>query len=268
MRVALTKQDWVGTPPWKEFTLSIYFEIAFAAASRRLCLFLGTGFSKAITNNKAPNWKALLERLCDLTKNSSSLKGALFPKNATPPLSLEEAAEVIAIELSKEGKNIQNEIATIIKDLKIEGNHSSISEFMKTNVAEIITTNYDLLAEELLDGVKFHSICPGRPVPRSSANSCIYHIHGSINKPSHMVVTSNDYFKFMNTESYFSKKLSTALHENTVIILGYSLSDTNLKSIINGNRSVRLIFRRRSADNKRHERREQNRIKMSQLREA
>ena len=47
-----------------------------------------------------------------------------------------------------------------------------------------------------------------------------------------MVVTSNDYFQFINNESYFSRKLSTVLHENTVVILGYSLSDTNLKAII------------------------------------
>lgn len=47
-----------------------------------------------------------------------------------------------------------------------------------------------------------------------------------------MVVTSDDYFKFINGESYFSRKLSTVLHENTVVILGYSLGDTNLKAII------------------------------------
>jgi hypothetical protein len=47
-----------------------------------------------------------------------------------------------------------------------------------------------------------------------------------------MVVTSDDYFKFLNIDSYFSKKLSTILHESTVVILGYSLGDTNLKSIL------------------------------------
>ncbi|WP_368859620.1 SIR2 family protein [Escherichia coli] len=31
----------------------------------------------------------------------------------------------------------------------------------------------------------------------------------------------------------FSNKLSTVLHENTIVILGYSLSDANLKAIIN-----------------------------------
>ena len=48
-----------------------------------------------------------------------------------------------------------------------------------------------------------------------------------------MVITSEDYFKFLNNDSYFSRKLSTVLHENTTVILGYSLGDTNLKAIIN-----------------------------------
>ena len=60
----------------------------------------------------------------------------------------------------------------------------------------------------------------------------VYHVHGSVDSPENMVVTSEDYFRFLNSDSYFSRKLSTVLHENTVVILGYSLGDTNLKAII------------------------------------
>lgn len=57
-------------------------------------------------------------------------------------------------------------------------------------------------------------------------------MHGSIDVPKNMVVTSEDYFQFLSQESYFSRKLSTVLHENTVVILGYSLADTNLKAVL------------------------------------
>lgn len=77
-----------------------------------------------------------------------------------------------------------------------------------------------------------HSLTPGLPIPRSSARVKVYHVHGSIDSPENMVVTSDDYFKFIHSESYFSRKLSTVLHENTVVILGCSLGDANLKSII------------------------------------
>jgi hypothetical protein len=47
-----------------------------------------------------------------------------------------------------------------------------------------------------------------------------------------MIVTSNDYMAFMRGESFFSRKLSTILYENTVVILGYSLGDANLRAIL------------------------------------
>ncbi|MFK0577046.1 hypothetical protein, partial [Acetobacter fabarum] len=89
--------------------VSEFFEIAYAAASKRLCFFTGTGFSKAVTANQAPSWQELLEVACDATLNPEPLKQALFPKDGPNPLSLEEAAQVIALELSKVDKDIHNE---------------------------------------------------------------------------------------------------------------------------------------------------------------
>ncbi|MNJ32537.1 hypothetical protein D3C77_272030 [compost metagenome] len=212
--------------------MSEYFEIAYAAASRRLCLFTGTGFSKAVTANAAPGWQQLLENLCDLTTNPAEIKEALFPRGQPNPLGLEEAAQVIALELAKEGRNISTEIAGMIRALVLTGDNTVISQFLLNNSVDVVTTNYDKLIE-LLSGNGCHSLAPGLPVPRSDARVRVYHVHGSIDSPQNMVVTSEDYFKFINGESYFSRKLSTVLHENTIVILGYSLGDTNLKAIIN-----------------------------------
>ncbi|WP_236190978.1 SIR2 family NAD-dependent protein deacylase [Pseudomonas pharyngis] len=212
--------------------MSEYFEIAYAAASKRLCFFTGTGFSKSVTGNSAPSWQELLELVCNSTADPVSLKQALFPVSGTNPLSLEEAAQVIALELVKVDKSIHFEISEIIKSLVLVGNNSIISNFMSNNYVDVVTTNYDLLLEGL-SGNGWQSLAPGLPVPRSDARVRIYHVHGSVVSPGNMVVTSEDYFRFLNSESYFSRKLSTVLHENTVVILGYSLGDTNLKAIIN-----------------------------------
>lgn len=212
--------------------MSSYFEIAYAAVSERLCLFTGTGFSKAITGNSAPSWQGLLEVICDELADPASIKDVLFPTNGSNPLSLEESAQVISIELSKTGKDIHDEIAQKIRTINLAGDYTDISEFFENNTVTVITTNYDKLAEDLAGAGRCHSISPGFPVPRSPAKVKVYHVHGSIDSPAHMVVTSDDYFKFINSQSYFSRKLSTILHENTVVILGYSLGDTNLKAII------------------------------------
>ena len=136
--------------------------------------------------------------------------------------------------LRNKDKNIYFEISSIIQKLKLseQSDIKNIKNFFRNQKFHLITTNYDKLAESLVED-DFHSLSPGKPIPKSSAKTKIYHIHGSIDFPNDMVVTAEDYFKFINYESYFSRKLSVCLHENLVVILGYSLSDTNLKAIIN-----------------------------------
>jgi hypothetical protein len=213
-------------------TMSEFFEIAYAAASGQLCLFTGTGFSKAVTENEAPSWQGLLESICDVTLDPPTLKAALFPAGKKSPLSLEEAAQVLSIELSKNDKNIHEEVAKKIGSLAPKGDNTTIESFLSKRTLKVVTTNYDKLVEDLAGAMDCHSLTPGLPIPRSQARVKVYHVHGSVDSPKNMVITSDDYFKFLNGESYFSRKLSTVLHENTVVILGYSLADTNLKAII------------------------------------
>lgn len=212
--------------------MSSYTEIAFAAVSNRLCLFTGTGFSKAVTSETAHTWQGLLESVCNIHPELNQLKDTLFPTHEQNPLSLDEAAQVIEIELLKHNKFIHQEIAKIIKTINLSGNNNEICDFFTKESFRVITTNYDKLIEALTAPNECQSFAPGLPIPRSSSKVKVYHVHGSIDSPSNMVVTADDYFKFLNTESYFSKKLSTILYENTVVFLGYSLGDTNLKTII------------------------------------
>jgi len=212
--------------------MSSYFEIAYAASSNRLCFFTGTGFSKSVSNDMAPSWQDLLEAMCDLVDDAEGLKNSLFPKVGKNTLSLEEAAQVISIELQKSGKNIHDEIAAHISPIDLAGDNTPVVEFLSQRSCRVVTTNYDKLVEKIAGENDCQSFTPGLPIPRTSSRVKVYHIHGSVDSPKNMIVTSDDYFEFINTDSYFSKKLSTILHENTVVILGYSLGDTNLKAII------------------------------------
>ncbi|WP_228257640.1 hypothetical protein [Acinetobacter bouvetii] len=114
--------------------MSEFFEIAYAAVTHRLCFFTGSGFSSAITNNKSPSWEELLINLCNLTENPSDLKDNFFNGNNKSILSLEEVAQIIQIELDKSGKCIYEEIASIVKEIKLEGEFDEIKNFMKTNL--------------------------------------------------------------------------------------------------------------------------------------
>jgi len=209
-----------------------YFEIAYAAASEQLCFFTGTGFSKAVSSNVAPSWQSLLETMCSFVPNGTRLSSELFPASGKNPLPLEEAAQVIQIELSHIGVSLHAKIAELISNIQLAGDNSEVLSFIRDRSFDVISTNYDKLFEQLIGSGKCHSIAPGLPVPRVFSPIRVYHVHGSVDSPEQMVVTSDDYFRFLNQDSYFSRKLSTILHEKTVVILGYSLGDTNLKTIL------------------------------------
>ena len=178
--------------------MSEFFEIAYAATSNKLCLFTGTGFSKAVSDNAAPSWQALLEELCKMCDSPKELTEALFPNDGKSLLSLEEAAQVISMELQRKNKDIHCEIAQYIKEVGLKGDNSSIEKFLSSSSFKIVTTNYDKLFEGLSAPADCHSLAPGLPVPRSTARVKVYHVHGSIDSPENMVVTSDDYFKFIN----------------------------------------------------------------------
>lgn len=109
--------------------MSEMFEIAYAAATNRLCLFTGTGFSKAVSAGKAPTWQGLLEELCNFLPNHETLKKSLFPKDKLHLLSLEESAQIISIKMLAQDKNIHAETAKIISDIHISDDNKEVKHF-------------------------------------------------------------------------------------------------------------------------------------------
>ncbi|HFV3986495.1 TPA: SIR2 family protein, partial [Escherichia coli] len=99
--------------------MSEYVELAYAAATSRLCLFTGTGFSKAVSNGEAPTWKELLKKVCSKVHNAKKLEDTLFPDDKPPALSLEEAAQILSLKLNIEGKSIYDEIVDIISPIQL-----------------------------------------------------------------------------------------------------------------------------------------------------
>lgn len=134
-------------------------------------------------------------------------------------------------------KNIYTTIAEHISRLDPEPTASkAIQEFAAKHPSlKFITTNYDLLIEKIL-GDKCTTLSPGFPINRQRTHNEIYHIHGSVLQPEHMIVTADDYYEFINVPNYYSKRLEILLEENTTVIIGYSLGDINFKSILNAHR--------------------------------
>ncbi|WP_318400888.1 SIR2 family NAD-dependent protein deacylase [Photobacterium leiognathi] len=217
-----------------------FYELSFALESNSLCFFVGTGFSMHVTDGNAPNWLSLLKDATSGVEGGNELIEQLFPDNK-PIMSLEECASVIQAKMHTQDKCLHAEIAKIINGLKITDNKLKAFDFIRkhTNV-KYITTNYDGLIEtQILKGIPSTSFSIGYPIHRQSKGVHVYHVHGSIKYPKKMVVTADDYFRFINSPDYFSHKVETLFQENSVVIIGYSLGDINFKSILNKHRSNR-----------------------------
>ena len=216
--------------------MSIQRQIAFAAHSKSLCLFLGSGFSKHLCPDM-PNWENLIRRcILRLPKNSRVDLKKIFFSSKKRSLPLEDCAEILAEQFEIRGKVLKEEIANIIKKASKgseEFQSPNTVNFLQTiSPLKVITTNYDLLIEKCLKKNSFQSYCPDKSILHESEARRIFHIHGSIEYPSGLVATTRDYYKFINIPNYFSLKTETMLYENTVLIIGYSATDTNLRAIL------------------------------------
>jgi hypothetical protein len=147
-------------------------------------------------------------------------------------------AQILEIEYKKRKKDLKVQVAKIIKeavnDLTIDkDNLDELKEFFKMHQnINIITTNYDtLFSDHIISGTS-RVIIEGSVMPRLNSGQNIYHIHGCTIKPESIVLTLNDYYNFQNLNNYFSRKFYTLLQETTVAIIGYSLGDFNLNTIL------------------------------------
>ncbi len=219
---------------------NIFLEIGTALAGGALTLFIGTGFSKYLTDNKAPSWTSLLNKCA--RRLDRKLVKKLFELDKQGRVTackydLTICAQILEDAYKRENKDIRQTISTIVKNVckkeninygKLKKIKSFFDSYPRFN---IITTNYDDLFRYLVPNSKEYF--EGSGMPKTADIKPIYHIHGSVSNPNSLILTQDDYFRFQHKENYISRKLFTLLQETTTVILGYSLQDFNLNRILN-----------------------------------
>lgn len=99
-------------------------------------------------------------------------------------------------------------------------------------VSGVITTNYDHLCQELFPSYNIFVGERGMLFQDPSFACETYMIHGSIEEPSSMVLTTEDYSEFDAGRDYLVAKLLTIFAEYPIVFLGYSIQDENIRSIL------------------------------------
>lgn len=95
-----------------------------------------------------------------------------------------------------------------------------------TRPAWIVTTNYDLLVEQLLPDSDV--LLPSEVIPARAAITPVYHLHGHRLTPASLVITEEDYVKTFRFGEYRQIKLSLLFSESTTLLVGYGLGDVNV----------------------------------------
>jgi len=211
-------------------------------------LFVGSGFSRRYIGLET--WSDLLARFCKNIKDYgfylSNANGDL-PRTATlmakdfnpmwwEHVDYEKSKQEYGNEATEQSASLKFEIAQYLRGLSLEykdkGLADEINVLSRMNVDGIITTNWDLLLEDLFPDYK---VFIGQEElifsnPQSIAE--IYKIHGCSSRPSSLILTEDDYLDFQDKNPYLAAKLITIFVEHPVIFLGYSINDPHIQDII------------------------------------
>lgn len=219
----------------------LFIDIATSYFTESLTLIIGTGFSKWITNGKAPNWLELIVYCIDII--DPALKDVFFVKENNSyivgdiPLTI--VAQLLEIEAQKKNMSLKDIACECIQAATIDSNIDKDkvslfkSMFEDEKAINIITTNYDMILSDYIFQSKCRIFTEGTVFSKLSSGIDIFHIHGIVKNPSSLVLTQKDYYNFQIKNNYFSRKLYTLIHENTIGILGYSLNDPDINFILN-----------------------------------
>lgn len=184
----------------------------------RLAIFVGAGASKSSDTDyiKLPLWSNLI----------SELKSGLGISEELDYLKL---AQLYYLEF---GEQVYNQ--TLKKYFPEDIAPSSLHRtLLKLNPRIIITTNWDCIIENAIEqeGYLYDTICTDKDLVSSTSPNKFIKIHGDF-KNHNVVFKEDDYLNYSINFPLIENYIKSVFSTHTVLFLGYSYSDINLKHIL------------------------------------
>ncbi len=215
-------------------------------------LFLGAGFSRRYFGGL--NWVELLRQISAKAVIETPLDYFVQKHSGNLPLVASDLVEPVFEWAWRAGKNsfskelFQADVPrdTFLKSLACDTIRESM-EAAKIKMPStlrkeldllaqvfpqaVITTNYDTGLDQVFKGYK---PIVGQEIYRYKLTEIgeVYKIHGSVDRPQSLILTSEDYQDYDRKRKYLAAKLLAMFAENPVIIAGYSLTDPNVTKLI------------------------------------
>lgn len=222
--------------------LEVYEFISSSASYGNLGLFIGTGFAKAVLNDKnqiALSWGELLKKVCDILDidyGGISKEGLGYPEIATRICLA--YSEKSGMPYQQALSDIKRQIASITSWYPDYEKRVEFWDYLNyLSPSWIITTNYDLVIESLLTGSSI-PLGPNDQLTNPKNVTPVYHLHGIRTNPEEIVISQEDFVSLFRPNEYRQIKLALTFRESTVLLLGYGLGDVNVLTALDWSNNV------------------------------
>lgn len=184
----------------------------------RLAIFVGAGVSKSSDTDyiSLPSWSDLITEL----KSDLAI---------TEELDYLKLAQLYYLEFGEQTYN-QTLKKYFPEDITPSSLHRTI---LKVSPHVIITTNWDCIIENAIEqeGYLYDKICMDKDLVSSTSPNKFIKIHGDF-KNHNIVFKEDDYLNYSRNFPLIENYIKSIFSTHTVLFLGYSYNDINLKHIL------------------------------------
>lgn len=202
----------------------------------KLIAFIGSGVSRNVAG--MPSWHDLIVKManvvnyskCDTcTHKKSNCKKACNLKEEYTPDEFLKIPQYVA---NKNKKTYLKLIKDSFPEIQVD---APLSEaIFDIHPSHIITTNYDNLIEtsKSIFRSQYELIVKDADLLNSNKNKYIIKMHGDLNDVESIVLKESDYLNYSQNHILIETFIKALLTDHTLLFLGYSISDYNIKLII------------------------------------
>ena len=191
--------------------------------AKKLVPFVGTGMSSHLG---LPDWQELVNKVASMTGQN--------PEEIKEKRDLLVSIEYLVILGHDKVNDILSDILQKAIDSSVQSHrHECLAQF---DAPTIYTTNWDNVIEHTYDRLSrpYNLVETASDFLRLDPSiTTIIKYHGSLSHPETLVITESDYYDRFGIDSPFDLRLRADLMEKSLLFLGYSLRDYNVRYIWN-----------------------------------
>ena len=200
--------------------------IITAPQNNALTFFVGAGVSAL---SGAPTWRGLIDAISDK-----------LGRTRKKEYSSDEFLQIPQMFYYSLGEHKEEYYRFVKAQLNTSMRSNTIHrEMLNLNPVSFITTNYDTLLEDAAIQYcqSFKVVSRDEDVPTILGDRFILKLHGDF-KHDNFVLKEEDYLNYSESFKLIETLVKSIFSTNTVVFIGYSLNDYNIKLILNWTKSL------------------------------